>query len=201
MKSNIEIKLILASSSPRRKQLLEEAGYTFTVKRPNIDETAFSASNQSPTECAKKLALAKAKSLAGDYPDALIIAADTLVDLNGKIIGKPKDVEDAKIILKKLSGSFHKVITALAIVRVSDNTEIVQSESTDIYPKKMSDEQIDELIKSGVWQNKSGACSIEDTGQFVEKIEGSITNVMGLPMELLKKLLKESNNPSKPRQS
>jgi septum formation protein len=109
--------------------------------------------------------------------------------LKGQVIGKPKDAEDARSILKKLSASVHKVITGLALIWSSNNVKIVQSESTTIYPRKMTDNQIDKVIKSGVWQNKSGACSIEDFGEFVEKTEGSLTNVMGLPMELLQELL------------
>jgi len=195
MKSN-QVPLILASSSPRRRQLLEEAGYTFKVEIPDIDESSFETENSSTAEHAEKLALAKAINIADSHFDSLIIAADTLVDLNGQIIGKPKDAHDAKLMLTKLSGSVHKVITGLAIVRLSDNIEIIRSESTTIYPKKMTNKQIDELIKSGLWKNKSGACSIEDSGQFVEKIEGSITNVMGLPMELLEKLLIKINEKS-----
>ncbi|MHC4132904.1 MAG: Maf family protein [Planctomycetota bacterium] len=191
-----QVPLILASASPRRRQLLEEAGYKFKVEIPNIDEPSFETENSLPAEHAKKLALAKAMNVADSHLDSLIIAADTLVDLNGQIIGKPKDAHDARLMLTKLSGSVHKVITALAIVRLSDNIEIIRSESTTIYPKKMTNKQIDELIKSGLWKNKSGACSIEDSGQFVEKIEGSITNVMGLPMELLEKLLIKINEKS-----
>jgi septum formation protein len=182
-------RLILASSSPRRKELLEDAGYTFTIKIPNVDEEAFAKTNLTPAEYAEQLALAKANSIAEDYPDALIIGADTVVDLKGQVIGKPKDAEDARSILKKLSASVHKVITGLALIWSSNNVKIVQSEITTIYPRKMTDNQIDEVIKSGVWQNKSGACSIEDFGEFVEKTEGSLTNVMGLPMELLQELL------------
>jgi septum formation protein len=187
-------RLILASSSPRRKELLEDAGYTFTVKIPTVDEEAFAKTNLKPAEYAEQLALAKANSIAEDYPDALIIGADTVVYSKGQVIGKPKDAEDARSILKKLSASVHKVITGLALIWSSNNVKIVQSESTTIYPRKMTNSQIDEVIKSGVWQNKSGACSIEDFDQFVEKIHGSLTNVMGLPMELLQKTLKKIKN-------
>ncbi|MHC4293899.1 MAG: Maf family protein [Planctomycetota bacterium] len=183
------ILLILASSSPKRRQLLEEAGYRFEVQIPDIDEASLAAGNLSPEEYAKKLAFAKANNIAEDYPDALIIGADTVVDLNGQVIGKPKDAEDARSILKKLSGSVHKVVTGLALILSSNNIKIVQSGITTIYPRKMTDNQINEVIRSGVWQNKSGACSIEDFGEFIEKTEGSLTNVMGLPMELLQKLL------------
>ncbi|MHC4758617.1 MAG: Maf family protein, partial [Planctomycetota bacterium] len=135
MKLN-SVPFILASSSPRRKELLEEAGYTFTVQIPDIDEAIFDKVNLSPSEFAEKLAMAKAKNVVKNFPDALIIAADTIVDLNGQIIGKPKDAQDARDILEKLSACVHKVITALALVQFSSNVEMVQSETTTIYPKK-----------------------------------------------------------------
>jgi len=188
--------LILASSSPRRKELLQEAGYTFIVTTPDVDEEAFTEANLTPKKHAEQLALAKADSIAKDCPDALIIGADTVVDLNGRMIGKPKDVDDARNILKKLSYSIHHVITGLALICVSSDIKIIRSESTTIYPRKMTEGQIDKVIKSGLWRDKSGACSIEDFGEFVEKIEGSVTNVMGLPMELLEELLINVNLPA-----
>jgi septum formation protein len=194
--NSYSVPLILASSSITRKQLLEEAGYPFTVKIPNVDETSLAEEDAPPTEHAEKLASAKAQNIAEDYPNALVIGADTIVDLKGQVIGKPKDEKDAKLMLEQLSGSIHKVITGLALIRLNANIKIVKSESTIIHPKKMTSLQIDELIKSGLWHNKSGACSIEDVGQFVEKIEGSLTNVMGLPMELLQEQLAKLNTPA-----
>jgi len=187
--------LILASSSPRRKELLQEAGYTFTIKIPDVDEEAFTEANFTPKKHAEQLALTKADSIAKECPDALIIGADTVVDLNGRMIGKPKDADDARNILNKLSSSIHKVITGLALICVSGDIKIVRSDSTTIYPRKMTESQIDKVIKSGLWRNKSGACSIEDFGAFVEKIEGSLTNVIELPLELLHQSLKEINYP------
>jgi len=185
--------LILASASPRRKELLEEAGYKFKVSPADIDETSYSTEGIKPSSYAEKLALVKAKNAAWEYPEAVVIGADTLVDLDGQIIGKPKDSKDAGRILRKLSGKPHKVITALAIVRLNDGIEIIRSRATKIYPKAMTDEQIAEFIKEGGrWRDKSGACAIEDIGdELVGRIEGSISNVSGLPMELLSKLLEE----------
>jgi septum formation protein len=152
--------LILASASPRRKQLLSEAGYEFSVIRPEVDESAFDADGTGPAGHAKRLALAKAKSVAHKHPDSLVIGADTIVDFQGRIIGKAADAKEAEQITRELFSSPHKVITGVAIIRQCDNTELVRSDSTTVYPKK-----------------------------FVERIEGSLTNVMGLPMELLESLL------------
>jgi len=181
---------VLASGSPRRKELLAEAGYEFTVFVPEIDESAFLAEGVNPCEYAARLALAKAKNVAAKFPDCLVIGADTVVDFDGEIIGKPKDAKEAEQITKKLFSKPHRVITAVAIVRESDGTELVESDSTTVYPKKMSDEQIAKHIKSKSWQDKAGAYAIQEDGdEFVERIEGSLTNVMGLPMELLGRLL------------
>jgi septum formation protein len=182
--------IILASASPRRRQLMSEAGYEFTVVLPEIDESAFSADQVNPVEYAKLLALAKAKSVAGKYPASFVIGADTIVDFAGRIIGKASDAEEAEQITKKLFSAPHKVTTGIAIVRLRDGTELVRSDSTTVYPKKMTAEQIADHIKGGSWRDKAGAYAIQETGdEFVEKIEGSLTNVMGLPMELLESLL------------
>ncbi len=187
---NHQLSIILASASPRRRELLAEAGYKFVSIAPDIDESAFATDNTAACECAERLALAKAKSVAVRHTDCLVIGADTVVDFAGEIIGKPADAEQAEQITRKLFSAPHKVITAVAIVRLNDGIEIVESETTVVYPKKLTDEQIAEHIESGCWRDKAGAYAIKENGdEFVEKIEGSLTNVMGLPMELLGGLL------------
>ena len=182
--------LILASASPRRRHLMSEAGYEFTVVLPEVDESTFTAEKADPVEYAKRLALAKAKSVARKHPDSFVIGADTIVDFQGRIVGKAADAEEAERITKKLFSAPHKVITGIAIVKLNDGTELVQSDSTTVYPRKMTAEQIADHIKGGSWRDKAGAYAIQETGdEFVEKIEGSLTNVMGLPMELLESLL------------
>jgi septum formation protein len=182
--------LILASASPLRKQLMSEAGYEFSVVTPDIDESSFKTNDVEPVEYAKRLALAKAKSVAQEHPDSIVIGADTIVDFQGRIIGKAADAKEAELITRKLFSAPHKVITGIAIVRLSNGTELVRSDSTTVYPRKMTAEQIAEHIKGGSWRDKAGAYAIKETSdEFVEKIEGSLTNVMGLPMELLGSLL------------
>jgi len=191
MTEQTNVPIILASSSPRRKQLLAEAGYKFTCVHPDIDESAFTTKGISPREYSERLALAKAKSVAGKFPDSLVIGADTVADFEGEIIGKPADAKEAEEITRRLFSRPHKVITAVAIVRISDGTEIVESDSTTVYPKKLTESQIAEHIKGGSWRGKAGAYAIQEGGdEFVERIEGSLTNVMGLPMELVQRLLK-----------
>ena len=192
MSEESQYSFILASASPRRKQLLAEAGYQFTVVRPDIDESAFPAKDIEACEYAERLALAKAKYVAEKHPDFLVIGADTVVDFEGQIIGKPIDDKEAEQITKKLFSRPHKVITGIAIVRLSDGIELSESDTTTIYPKRLTSEQIAEHIKSESWRDKAGAYAIKENGdEFVERIEGSLTNVMGLPMELLGQLLEK----------
>ena len=188
--SHFQLSIILASASPRRKQLLAEAGFKFTVIPPDIDESAFLSDQISAREYAEQLGLAKAKNVAVKFPSRLVIGADTVADFNGQIIGKPADAKEAEQITKKLFSTPHKVITAVAIVRISDGTELSESDTTTVYPKKLTAEQIADHIKSKSWQGKAGAYAIQENGdEFIERIEGSLTNVMGLPMELLQRLL------------
>jgi septum formation protein len=182
--------IILASASPRRKQLLADAGYEFKIVPSQVDESTFSTENTTPVEYSKQLALAKALDIAQRYPDFIVIGADTVVDFDGRIIGKPADAKDAEKITRMLFSKPHKVITGLAIVCQKRNLQIVEAETTIVYPKKLTDFQIAEHIRSGIWRDKAGAYAIrEKDDPFVDHIEGSMTNVMGMPLELFKKML------------
>jgi septum formation protein len=181
--------IILASASPRRKLLLEKAGYKFRVSPPDVDEEAFETDIDS-VEYAKKLALEKAKNVAARFPDAIVIGSDTVVDFEGEIIGKAADAAHAEEITRKLFSRPHKVITGVAIIRQSKGIEILESDTTTVYPKSLTEKQIQGHIEGGLWEGKAGAYGIQETGdEFVERIEGSLTNVMGFPMELVERLL------------
>ena len=216
----VRLSVILASASPRRRQLLTQAGYDFEVVVPDVDESVFSAAGVGTCEYAEQLALAKAKSVADRYPDCLVIGADTIADFNGEIIGKAADAKEAEQITRKLFGGPHKVktgahndlssddrptphrvTTAVAIVRLNDGIEVVESDTTTIYPKTMTESQIAEHIKSGAWKDKAGAYAIQENDEFVERIEGSLTNVMGMPMELLQRLLERITGEARPESS
>lgn len=184
--------IVLASASPRRKDILTQAGYKLIIEKSDIDESQFSTDKIEPCKYAEQLALAKAKNVASRHPDKIVLGADTIVDYQGIIIGKPEDKKEAEEIIRKLFSKSHKVITGVAFVRINDNTEIVTHDVTIVYPKKMSPEQIREHIRSGTWKDKAGAYAIQENGdEFVEKIEGSLTNVMGLPLELITNLLEK----------
>jgi septum formation protein len=182
--------LILASVSPRRKQLLTEAGYKFRVVPSQIDEASFPTEGVAPAEYAKQLALAKADDVAGNYPDSIVIGADTVVDYDGRIVGKPRDAKDAERITRMLFSRPHKVITGVAVVCKARRVEIVEADTTVVYPKPLTDSQIAEHIAGGVWRDKAGAYAIQENADpFVDHIDGSLTNVIGLPMELLENLI------------
>jgi len=194
------LRLILASASPRRRELLAEAGYKFEIVVSNIDESVFPCENISPVEYAKQLALAKAEDVAKNYRDCLVIGADTVIDFDGEIIGKARAAAHAQEITRKLFSKPHKVITGLALICITGFQpvktrpgwpcyKIVEAETTIVYPKKLSDAQIEQHIKSGIWENKAGAYSIKENDPFVDHIDGSLTNVMGMPIELLNKLI------------
>ena len=190
MATDSEKQFILASASPRRKRLLGKAGYRFNIVPSNIDESAFDLEGVGSVEHTRRLGLAKARAVAQRFPSQLVLGADTVVDFNGQIVGKPKDAADAERITRMLFSRPHDVITSVALVRIDDGLEIVETAITTVYPKKLTDEQVAEHIKNGDWEGKAGAYGIQETGdEFVEHIEGSFTNVMGLPMELVQDLL------------
>ena len=194
MSQDAHFSIVLASASPRRKQLLAKAGYRFTVCPADIDESAFAVEGAEPSEYAERLAVAKANAVAGKYRDCLVIGADTVVDCAGRIIGKPADAGEAERITKKLFSAPHKVITGLAIVRLSDGIELIGSDVTTVYPRKLTAEQIAEHIRGESWRGKAGAYAIKEKGdEFVERIDGSLSNVMGLPMELLGRMMEKLN--------
>jgi septum formation protein len=181
---------ILASASPRRKLLLEQAGYCFDVVPSRVDESIFETDGVTSEDHTKILALAKSQDVAGMFPMALVVGSDTVVDLDGEIIGKPDDAAHAEAITRKLFSKPHKVITGVAMVCLERHIEIVQADTTIVYPRRLTEAQIAEHIRKGDWQGKAGAYGIQETGdEFVERIEGSFTNVMGLPMELVERLL------------
>ncbi len=179
---------ILASASPRRRQLLEEAGYGFDVEPSTVDESQVPTEGLSPADCAGCLALAKAHDVARRRPDRLVLGADTLVHCDGRIIGKARDAEHAERITRLLFGRPHEVITGLALVRIDRDIEIVEADVTVVYPRPMSDEDLARHIASQRWQDKAGAYAIQDDDAFIERLEGSFSNVVGLPMELLARM-------------
>ena len=187
-------KLILASRSPRRKDLLVEAGYDIEVVAPLGDE-AFPEGETDPHRIAWALAMRKARSVWLKRSDEIILGADTLTVLKNEIIGKPESEKDAREMLRKLAGTKHKVITAVCLINGPDGEAICGSEETFVEMKEMTDVQIEEYVACGEAMGASGAYKIQETGdRFIEKIEGSFSNVVGLPLDLVEKLLNRINS-------
>lgn len=180
-------KIILASSSPRRRELLEKGGIDFIVDASSIDEIM---DETLPLEQRfEKLAVDKATPIHLKYPNDIVIGADTIVYFRDKIIGKAKDENEARAILSALSGHRHSVYTAVAIYFGEDLHTFV--EKTDVYFKDITS-FIESYIASGEWQGKAGAYGIQGRADcFVEWVEGDIDNVIGLPLHRVMKVLKE----------
>lgn len=180
-------KLILASASPRRLQLLQQIGLTPEVVTADIDETPFD--NESPEACVQRLALEKAKKVAAFNPSAVVIAADTFGVLNQQLLLKPKDFEDAKIMWQAMSGNWHTVMTAVAVVQ--DQQERVILQQSRVLFAQISEQAMHDYWLSGEPQDKAGAYAIQGLAAvWVEKIEGSYSSIMGLPLYETAQLLK-----------
>lgn len=186
-------RIVLASNSPRRKELLERVGVEFTVDASSIDEVV--RDNETPEQIAMGLALEKGLDVASRHEEGtLIIAADTIVYYD-RVMGKPEDAEDAKGMLSALSGTLHQVITGVAIIEVGTHNKIVDYECTDVKFKDLSQEKIDNYVASGEVFGKAGAYAIQGKGMtLVEWIKGDFFNVVGLPVSKLETLLEKHFN-------
>lgn len=174
-------KIILASGSPRRREIFKKLGINFQYVTSNIEEKF----DESLSVCEQvvKLATMKAYKVANIYDEAFIVGADTVVYLENKIIGKPKDIVDAKNILKFLSGKMHEVITGVAIVNKREKLIERFYEKTEVYFRKLNDALIDWYIDTDEPMDKAGAYGIQGAGSLlVEKIYGDYDNVVGLPV-------------------
>jgi len=187
------VELILASNSPRRRELLRQAGYRFKVRPPGPIEDASIRRAPSAAAYVESLAYLKAMSAIETHGirKGLVLGADTAVELEGRIIGKPRDEDEARQILSALAGSVHRVLTGLALVDAEANRRLLAHDATAVRMGPMSDADIHAYVASGEAMGKAGAYALQETGdRFVERIEGSFTNVVGLPMELLERMLK-----------
>lgn len=183
-------KIVLSSGSPRRKKLLEQIGLKFEVCVSNFEEKE--DPRLTPYELAINPSLRKAKNVAAKYKNAIIISADTFVSFKNNVLGKPVTQENAKKMLHMLSGKSHSIITGFTIIDTKTVKTISRSVETKVYMKKLTNEDIEEYIKTGEPLDKAGAYGIQEKGAvFVTKIEGDSSNVVGLPLyELVKELNK-----------
>jgi len=183
------MKLILASSSPRRLDLLASIGIEPNeVLSPEIDESPLR--HESIASYVHRIARLKAQAVHRQAPDAYILAADTAVELGGKIILKAQTLDEARAMLKRLSGRRHRVYTSVCVIS-PQGKEACRTVLTRLSLKRLSKEEVDEYLSSGAWEGKAGAFSIQGkSGKFVKFLSGSYTNVVGLPLYETDTLLK-----------
>lgn len=182
--------IILASASPRRRELMKFITEDFTVKVSDVREVT--DPDLSPEETVKSLAVIKGEAVAGNCPGDTVISADTVVVLDGKILGKPKNEEDAFSMLCALSGKTHEVFTGVCIIHGGKKT--VFAERTEVSFYSLSDEEIRAYIATGEPSDKAGAYGIQGKGcTLVKSINGDYNNVVGLPVSKLYRIMKESS--------
>jgi len=185
-------KIVLASQSPRRVELLKEISTQFEVVPSSIEEVLDPGLR--PEANAQNLARAKAESIAPNFPDCWVIGADTLVTLDHQIFGKPEDEEDAKQILKKISGREHLVVTGICVV--GPKKTLTKAVISQVKIKPLTDQEIEDYIATGEPMDKAGAYAIQGKGSFmVRSFSGSRNNIIGLPLDELKILLKKTYHP------
>lgn len=184
-------KLILASGSPRRAEILTSVGWEFTKDSADIDEDQLPG--EAPETYVQRLALEKAMAVAVRHDDAVVLGADTTVVIHGRIIGKPRDIQDAREMLRTLSGEWHEVLTGVALVRMGRESVTAGGiQSTRVKFSELSDEAVEFLVTKGEPLDKAGAYAVQaQAALFIEGIEGDYWNVVGLPVSLVYALLGE----------
>jgi septum formation protein len=200
--------LILASSSPRRQELLREIGIPFQVHAANINEDQIAG--EAPIDYALRLAREKAQAVAAQYPQSYVLGADTIVVLNGEVLGKPKDHADAARMLRLLSGRAHEVTTAVSLIApstfspstVPSGTVVpftvvpgtlaeTRASTTKVYFRAIAEAEIQQYVAGGEPMDKAGAYAIQGgASRWTDRIEGEFSNVVGLPLSLVTEMLK-----------
>ncbi len=179
--------LILASASPRRKELLGLTGLAFAIDAPDVDESC----DLLPRETVAELSRRKALAAAALHPGKVVLAADTLVAVDDVALGKPHGEDDAYRMLKMLSGRWHQVYTGVSVVK-ADGTLLTETDVTNVHFQKMTDEDIRWYISTGEPRDKAGAYGVQGiAGLWIDALQGSHTNVIGLPMTVTRQLLHE----------
>lgn len=182
--------LVLASTSPRRISLLKQLGVPFEAVDPGDAENSVALD---PVAHVRDHALSKAEAVAAKYPDRLVIAADTIVVLDGRILEKPRNMEEAKAMLRVLCGRIHTVVSAVALVERDRGLSDLRIEETKVGMKKLTEEEIEAYVATGEPMDKAGAYAAQGIGAvIIERVEGCFYNVVGLPMSLLYDMLKDA---------
>ncbi len=175
------MQILLASTSPRRRELLELLGLEFQIIPPTCEETL--SPHLSPSEQTCHLARTKAKSVADQHPEGLIIGSDTVIEINGKLLGKPENMEEAETMLRELRGRVHQVHTGVALIQLSSNFSNDFVETTRVWIKPFAEVALNDYLATEESLGKAGAYSIQGKGaQLIERIEGDYPTIVGLPL-------------------
>jgi septum formation protein len=183
------LSLILASSSPRRRELLAEAGYAFTVIPPHESAECGICSRETPPELVARLAFQKARDVARQVERGLVIGCDTVAECGGQILGKPANQDHARQMLELLRGQEHRVYSGLCLWQRPSDAYLTEIEVTTLVMDPISDRDLNDYLATGGWEGKAGAFGYQDGLDWVHIVEGSESNVVGLPMELLGRML------------
>ena len=182
--------VILASTSPRRHELLSLLGIAFEVVPPTVEEIPLPG--LSPREQAKQFALDKALSIARRHPDDLVLGSDTVIEIDGTLVGKPQDLDDAETMLRQLRGRNHEVHTAIALIHEAAYVTVVRVESALVRMTPFTDQELRRYLETGESLGKAGAYSIQgEAARFIEKIEGDYPTIVGLPLRQTADLLEQ----------
>lgn len=184
--------LVLASASPRRRQLLAQIGLAFRVRESDVDEGPLLAGADDPRRLTRGLALAKAMAVGRRETDALVLAADTVVVLDGEILGKPRDADEAAAMLSRLQGRTHRVVTGVAVLDAATGRSRTAAEETRVTLRELSPAEIAAYVAGGEPMDKAGAYAVQGLGAvLVTRIDGCFYNVVGLPLALTADLLRD----------
>ena len=188
------MRLLLASSSPRRRELLRRAGFDFEVQPSHIAEEI--QRGEQPEEFARRAAREKAMHVAASAPPgSIVLGADTVVVIDGEALGKPSDLEDATRMLRLLSGRTHQVHTGICLVRAPAEIEALKHETTLVTFRELDEEEIRRYVESGEPSDKAGAYAVQGlASRFVTRISGCYSNVVGLPVALVYEILKKAES-------
>jgi len=187
---SVPLPLILASASPRRQQLLTEAGYTFVTLLPDESAEDGRLPDEPPEEYVRRLAFQKAKNVADKIEQGIILGGDTVVLCGQDILEKPIDRDDARKMLRQLGGQVHQVLSGLCLIKkaVAVETTLLETETTRLMMQVISDDDIKSYLDTEQWKGKAGAFGYQDGNDWINILEGSESNVVGLPLELFRKM-------------
>jgi septum formation protein len=186
-------RLVLASGSPRRAEIMNSVGWEFTKAVPDVDESV--RDGETPEDYVQRLAGEKAAAVSASHPGEIILAADTTVVIGGEIVGKPEDLEDARRMIRMLAGNWHEVLTGVAVARGRDVR--IGLQRTRVKFVEMTAAEIDFLVEKGEPLDKAGAYAVQaQAALFIEGIEGDYWNVVGLPISLVYRLVNGLSNTS-----